>query len=254
MNALCILMLCLGGNVYDDFFERGNTAYAAGDMAAAVSAYEELVASGVENAEVFYNLGSAFYHLGDPGRAVLNYERAVGLDRDFDAAQRALAIAVAATVHARARPVGFALDGRGPTVLPGLSQRMANRVALVFWWLAWGILAVGLLAGGFRRKNFAVTAAAGLAMVALALVSSAPAPHAAVVLASDTLARYGPHPRDAVRMALAPGDRVLVDRQSGGWARVETADGHRGWVEVDRIALLGPPYDSGALTRESNIP
>lgn len=254
MNALCILLLCLGADVYDDFFERGNTAYAAGDMAAAVSAYEELVASGVENAEVFYNLGSAFYHLGDSGRAVLNYERAVGLDRDFDAAQRALAIAVAATVHAHARPVGFALDGRGPAVFPGLSQRMANRVALVFWWLAWGILAVRFLRGGPRWKNTAVAVAAGLVLVALILVIPAPTSHAAVVLAPDTYARYGPHPRDAIRMALAPGVRVLVDRQAEGWARVETADGHRGWVEVDRIALLGPPYDSGALTRESNIP
>lgn len=57
-------------------FERANASYDAGDYDEAVSLYGELVEAGVENADLFYNLGNAYYKTGQVGRAILNYERA----------------------------------------------------------------------------------------------------------------------------------------------------------------------------------
>ncbi len=254
MTGACVLLLCLGSNVYLEFFEQGNAAYARGAMEEAVQAYDQLVASGSENAEVFYNLGNAHYHRGEMGRAVLNYERAVGLDGSFDAARSALALAVEKTAHQYEPPSGFSLAGREATLIPGISGRRSGAVALVFWWLAWGILVAGQC---WRRRTWRTAlSAAALAYFLIALMLAIPVDsrRAAVVLSGPLPARYGPDIRDDVRMELASGDRVLVDDSIGDWVRVELADGRRGWVARSYIAYLGPPFSAELNERENPTP
>ena len=49
-------------------------------ISAAISGYESLVKDRQWNASLFYDLGNAYFRAGDPGRAILNYERALALD------------------------------------------------------------------------------------------------------------------------------------------------------------------------------
>ena len=249
MTGAFLLLLCLGGNIYTDIFERGNAAYAEGAMADAVTAYEQLMGSGVQNPEVFYNLASAQYHFGDLGRAVLNYERALGLNPHFDAARRALTLAVSETEHQFDRPGRFALEGVGGQIL-GLPSRALRGAVLVIWWLLWGILAAK-----WRNDHRVWTKAAAVVwglIVTCAIILALPVSRlrAAVVVAPETPARYGPQIDDGTRMTLAPGDRVVVDRSEQGWARVELADGRRGWVDERSLAYAGPPFDTGYNERE----
>ena len=53
--------------------------YAAGKFRGAVEGYNSLVQQRQWNAAVFYDLGNAHFRLGESGRAVLNYERALAL-------------------------------------------------------------------------------------------------------------------------------------------------------------------------------
>ena len=59
---------------------RANQEYAAGDFKAAIQGYEELVRSGQDTPNLFYNLGNAYFRQKDFGRAILNYERALALE------------------------------------------------------------------------------------------------------------------------------------------------------------------------------
>lgn len=64
---------------------RANQLYENGRFAEAAQTYEQVAAQGVTDAALFYNLGNAYYKLGDSGRAILNYERAALLaPRDAD--------------------------------------------------------------------------------------------------------------------------------------------------------------------------
>src|SRR5207245_2079566 len=47
----------------------------------AISGYEALIRSGQWSANVFYDLGNAYFRTGDLGRVILNYERALALER-----------------------------------------------------------------------------------------------------------------------------------------------------------------------------
>src|SRR5947208_7988618 len=65
----------------DDLFAKANTEFAAGNFKAAIADYEAVVGSGAWSANLFYDLGNAYFRDGDFGRAILNYDRALRLDR-----------------------------------------------------------------------------------------------------------------------------------------------------------------------------
>jgi len=65
----------------DAEFMRANQAYAQGHFKEAIDGYEALVRSGRWNANLFYDLGNAYFRTSDFGRAILNYERALALER-----------------------------------------------------------------------------------------------------------------------------------------------------------------------------
>ncbi|MDA0312354.1 MAG: tetratricopeptide repeat protein, partial [Gemmatimonadetes bacterium] len=62
-----------------EILERGNQLYQEGDYEGAVDAYEIVLASGHESADLHYNLGNAYFKGGQLGRSILAWERA--LDR-----------------------------------------------------------------------------------------------------------------------------------------------------------------------------
>ncbi len=70
---------------FEGLFLKGNQSFQAGDVELARDAYETIVKQGLVNSAVFYNLGNCYMKLGDPGKAVLNYRKALRLDyRDRD--------------------------------------------------------------------------------------------------------------------------------------------------------------------------
>src|SRR5437773_11571402 len=74
-------------------FAKANQEYAAGDFKAAIDDYEELVRSGRDTPNLFYNLGNAYFRKNDFGRAILSYERALALDPHHPEAEANLRIA-----------------------------------------------------------------------------------------------------------------------------------------------------------------
>src|SRR5437899_7948381 len=77
----------------DDLFAKANTEFAAGNFKAAIADYEAIVGSGQWSANLFYDLGNAYFRHGDFGRAILNYDRALRLDRHHPEADANLRIA-----------------------------------------------------------------------------------------------------------------------------------------------------------------
>jgi len=63
----------------DADFPKANQEFAQGHFKEAISGYEALVRAGQWSANVFYDLGNAYFRTGDFGRAILNYERALAL-------------------------------------------------------------------------------------------------------------------------------------------------------------------------------
>ena len=77
----------------DSEFAKANQEYAQGHFKEAIAGYEALVHAGQWNANLFYDLGNAYFRTRDFGRAILNYERALALDQHHPEATANLQIA-----------------------------------------------------------------------------------------------------------------------------------------------------------------
>src|SRR5215203_1887368 len=77
----------------DAEFTKANQEYAQDHFKEAIASYEAMVRSGQWNANLFYDLGNAYFRTRDFGRAILNYERALASDRHNTEATANLQIA-----------------------------------------------------------------------------------------------------------------------------------------------------------------
>src|SRR5437667_1256247 len=89
----CVLFASSAFAQSETDFTKANQDYAQGNFKEAISRYETLVSSGQWSANVFYDLGNAYFRTGDFGRAILNYERALALERHHPEATANLQIA-----------------------------------------------------------------------------------------------------------------------------------------------------------------
>ena len=60
----------------DELWTEAERAYREGEFAEAVVAYEAIIAQGMESAELYYNLGNAYFKQNNLGRSILFYNRA----------------------------------------------------------------------------------------------------------------------------------------------------------------------------------
>lgn len=219
-------------------FSRGNALYAEGKFADAAAAYQAAVGRGEFSANLFYNLAGAHYRLGDRGRAILNYRRALLLEPR----------------HAEAAANLAFVRGRSPVPLVAVDDGFAGWLDADAWtWTAaaggW-LAVVGLGAAVWRRRSrwstlgaglvgLAVGAAAGWALYRLDGGTKNPA--RAVVLADETRALYSPADNSKAVSVLPAGGEVRVLSAQGAWDYVQLGDGSRGWVGADRLETVVPP-------------
>jgi len=253
MTPLLLLAVLSAGDVYADTFRGAHDAYQAGDYAAAIDLYEQIVAESVASPVLFYNLGNAYYRDQKLGEAVANYERALQLDPGFEQARHNLDKAIRDSKQHLARPLPPEWEQSLLFWHYGIGRSATYALAALFWAAFWAALGVRQ----WRSFRYARTAIAVLGLLAVAFAVSAwnkshPAP-LAVARMEPTPVRYGTNDAETIRFNLSPGDRVNVDGREQGWARITTANGERGWTREENLVFVGPPYERPAGAKETAV-
>src|SRR5580693_8407134 len=106
--SLLLLLSLLSATAFADQSALAVAAHAAagGDYRTAVRDYEQILDREGFSAPVLFNLGNAWLRLGDPARAILNYERALVLSPR--------SAAIEANLSAAQQRAGLAPQGAGP--------------------------------------------------------------------------------------------------------------------------------------------
>ena len=233
---------------------------------AALLRYEATAAAlGGGNGYLLYNIGNAYFRLGDVGRAVLHYREAqqyIPADPNLQQSLR----------HARS----LRRDRIEPTATGGvvrllffwhftLPLRVRAALLLVAWNLLWLLALLPALATlGERSRRLrerlhtwpawqqvrrsvaaAVVAAGALVAVAMGgsvaveLVDSQAA--GAVVVAPEVVARRGDGGayEPSFESALHAGTELMVNERRDEWYHVTLADGRRAWLPAHAVAVVG---------------
>jgi tetratricopeptide (TPR) repeat protein len=213
-------------------FEKANQAYSEGRFQEAADGYQDLVKSGQWSANLFYDLGNAWFRLGNFGEAILNYERALALDPHHPEAAANLAL-----VRDEARALELKRNAIERYIQAGTSTQYSIAASIAFWIALFG---VARLLFSHRRS------AALLSLIVLSAVVSAGAGYAlyslefgskgrglAIVTGKNIEARLATADNASSVLALPPGSEITVLSQRGDWLYAALPNDLRGWIPAN---------------------
>jgi tetratricopeptide (TPR) repeat protein len=227
-----------------DQFVKGNMLYEQGKFEEAITHFEK-AAEHAESAELYYNLGNAYFKTNQIPQAILNYERALKLTPNDTDLQYNLKLA--------------------NTLIKDKIEKLPE-LNLTQWWRgltlsipvdiwAWG--AVGLMAGavllliiffvsGIRAIRM-LTFYTGILLIILSIVSYNRADAAQSLIQATTEAiifspkvdvKSSPTDDGINVFILHEGSKVRILKESGEWYNIRIASGSEGWIHQSNLERI----------------
>jgi tetratricopeptide (TPR) repeat protein len=218
-----VVPLSIDGTIW----AAANQAYQNGKYEEAKVEYLQLVRAGQYSADLFYNLGNVWFKLGDQGRAILNYERALLLNPGLEEAESNLR-AVLKIVGNEDQPTLRDRVGAYADYFPLIAS-------LAFWIFAFSIFPAWRKPGrssGFWRRLCVVCGFIflGGAAACVWIGSGSKDEHRALIIDSAADLKYGPAVSARSVESLQIGDKVRLISERGDWTFCRANTGNLGWI------------------------
>jgi hypothetical protein len=230
--VLCSLTVSIVAAEPSTQFAKANQEYAAGEFKAAIADYEELVRSGQDTPNVFYNLGNAYFRQKNFGHAILNYERALTLDPHHPEAQANLRVA---RDEARALEL---IPNRWERLFSVANENQYAVTAVIAFWI--GLFSIAVFMFGSRRSRSAVALSIlSLSIFAIAVVATYQLSHGkngrglAIVTGDKVEARLATADNANRVLTLPAGSEIKIVSQRGDWIYAALPNNLRGWMPAN---------------------
>jgi tetratricopeptide (TPR) repeat protein len=210
----------------------------------AILHFEAIVGEGgVRNGKLYYNIGNAYFRLGDIGRAILNYKRAeYFMENDANLRQN----------------LDYARDRRADRIEPRQKEKVLqtlffvhydvpSRTKLLIFAVAFGVLWISAAARLFLEAGWlkavvivsAVVSSVFLASLVVDWASFARNPEG-VIVAPEVVARMGDADtyQPSFKEPLHAGSEFRLLEKRPGWWHVELANGDRTWIPDGSAELV----------------
>jgi tetratricopeptide (TPR) repeat protein len=210
----------------------------------AILQYEAIVKNGgVQNGKLYYDIGNAYFRLGDLGRAILNYKRAElfmqndrNLRQNLDYAR-----------NRRADRIELRQKEKVLKTLFFIHYDIPSRVKLVVFAIAFGALWISagvrlLLKAGWLKIVIAVAAVASAVFLASLIVDATSLERApeGVIVAEETVGRMGDADtyQASFKEPLHAGAEFRLLEKRPGWWRIELENGDSTWIPDGAAELV----------------
>ena len=229
--VVCAFVISSAFAQSDAQFTKANQDFAQGHFNEAITGYEALVRAGQWNANLFYDLGNAYFRTRDFGRAILNYERALALDNHHPEATANLQIA---------RDEARALELQPNKLERYLQFASINQfsiaAAVALWLGIFGIVAVIFA----RRRSTALIALSILCLLVCGaavwaihtLDNGSEGRGLAIVTGNDVQARLATADTANSVLALPAGSEIKILSTRGDWMYAALPNNLRGWIQT----------------------
>lgn len=218
-------------------YHEGNTAYQRGDYAAAIDNYEQLLQEGLCSADLFYNLGNAYYRTNHIGLAILNYERSLLLRPNNRDTRENLAIAQSKTTDVIQPLPRIQIRNQLLRIVHWVSPRSWRFIVLIILLLIGTALTVRRIATSatWRKRGFIGSLILGLILIptiVCATVSQKQLSNSSrmVILKSEAAIYSAPERNSNLVFVVHEGLTVDIEETIGEWCRIRLDDGNNGWI------------------------
>ena len=248
VHYLIITMLfpiALHANDRDSVLFRAEQFYQQNEFSKAIAEYQSLTESGWVSAELFYNLGNAYFKNHDIKSAILYYERAKRLAPNDEAIDFNLNLSRTLIFDkVEALPELFLITW-GKAIRDWMTVRSWS------WWSIGSFVAMLMLALLFLFvRNMTVRRLAlGLSVFCFVLSlttfsfgylqkSNIERTDEAIVFAPSVTIKSSPDDSGNNLFVLHEGIKVRIEDQIGEWCEIRIADGNKGWMRISDLKVI----------------
>ena len=240
---LLLAMICFGGSSAKAVTKNNaDTEYQKGNYQQAIRDYEEILKNG-ESAEIYFNLGNAYYRTDNITKAVLNYERARLLSPGDDDINFNLQFARSKTIDK--------ITPESEMFFVTWYKSLVNFTSVDNWaktgilCIVMALLLVLLYLFGPQLMLRKIGFFGGLAFFVIFLLSNLFAFQqkqaldnrtGAIIISPSVNIKKTPAKNSADQFVLHEGTRVdIIDKGMTDWRCIRVGDGREGWIETKAI-------------------
>ncbi len=229
----------------EEIFERANQLYQQNKFADARDEYESLLKNGYESGVLYYNVGNAYYKLGNVASAILNYERGLRLIPNDEDLHHNLLLANLMTVDKiEPAPRLFIWD-----YWDGLKGAFS---AVEILWITYALFTLVFVsltflaaARSFAVRRISLVSAATAALcfllslvVCVGRLSDLSRDDFAILTTDIATIKNSPDAKSSDAFVLHGGVKVQITDHVGEWVKIHLADGKVGWVEQESAEVI----------------
>ena len=241
------LILCFSQLAFNQSNEvkKANDLYTKGDYSDAAKQYEKIVSTEGVAAELYYNLGNAYYKTNEIGRSILNYERALRLSPSFEDARFNLELAQSKVVDNIVPSPTFFIRRWSQNLVTLLTSN--QWIVISFSVFVTFLIFALLFIFGTTRKTRQFAFYFGLVLLGISfftLIFSGIRKNQmynhndAIVMSGVVSVKSSPDKSGTDLFQLHEGAKVSIESTLGSWTEIKLSNGSVGWVEQENIEKI----------------
>jgi len=250
-RSILMVILMVGGLIgrpdpeLDRLFEQGNEAYQSENYSEAIRLYESIVTRGYDSGVLYFNLGNAYYRIGNIGQTILNYERAARrMPNDPNVAFNLKLANLGVKDKIDVPPVFFLFRWYqgGVNLLSARGWAVLFAALLLLTVMSFAVL----LNVDFRRLRLFLRTVCLIAGILGLLVAglfiqkyhNETADDQGVVMSGTVSSLAAPQAGSTELFMVHEGTRVRILDSDEHWLKIELIDGKQGWVPQSDVIKI----------------
>jgi hypothetical protein len=245
LGSFALLTNTVSAQTSEEVFRHGNELYSAGRYQEAVQEYDRIIRHGYISAELYFNLGNAYYRNEQLSHAILSYERAAQLRPNDPDIEHNLKLVYLKTID-RIEPVPEMFFIQWMRTIGSLVSPETVRWFFLFsWGLLFGSLAVMylVLRPVILRMtrilffaSFVFVVLGGLLMGIQSFQETSQ--DKAIITADIVTAKSSPDAKSVDAFVIHEGIKVKLTDAVSTWVKIVLPDGKVGWIPADHCERI----------------
>lgn len=226
-------------------FADGNARYVKGDYKAAIGAYQKILDSGYQSAELYLNMGNANYKMGDFTPAIWCYEKAHKLSPGDDDVNFNIQLVHLKTIDKIDAVPEFFLYKWWRSVILSCSLSAFAVISDSLFLIGSALLILYFFSPSAITKRAAFFTSIMLFVISIFVVYIAERQQsyfsrhkAAIVFSNSVTVKNSPADNSTTLFVIHDGTKVNILDDNKGWVKIGLANGNKGWIKTTDIKMI----------------
>jgi tetratricopeptide (TPR) repeat protein len=227
---------------YGALYKKANEQYKKAQYQDAVKSYSQILDGGYQSEAVYFNLGDAYFKLGDIPSALLYYEKAHKLAPGDEDINFNIYFANSKTPDKVEPAPAFFVTQWWHSIILFFSIGTLSVLSVLSFMAGSGLLVVYLFTNiiSLKKLSFYTGILVLISGLLFVFISNSQGHyfndhHQAIIFSGSVNVRSGPGDQAATLFVLHDGTKINILDNNNAWIKVQLANGNEGWIQQSDI-------------------